>query len=71
MERITVPFFLPVSSSNSLSCQGTFTLLMPLFFCETFFLYETLKPVSAILYQIFIFSHDSPLKTMKHVFYFI
>ena len=31
-----------------------------------------LKLVSAIFYQIFIFSsNDSPLKTMKNVFYFI
>ena len=31
-----------------------------------------LKLVSAIFYQIFIFSpYDSPLKTMKNVFYFI
>ena len=31
-----------------------------------------LKTVSAIFYQIFIFSpNDSPLKTMKNVFYFI
>ena len=31
-----------------------------------------LKPVSAIFYQIFIFSpNDSPSKTMKNVFYFI
>ena len=31
-----------------------------------------LKLVSAIFYQIFIFSsHDSPSKTMKNVFYFI
>ena len=31
-----------------------------------------LKLVSAILYQIFIFSpNDNPLKTMKNVFYFI
>ena len=32
----------------------------------------TLKLVSAIFYQIFIFSPNySPLKTMKNVFYFI
>ena len=31
-----------------------------------------LKLVSAIFYQIFIFSpNDSPLKTMKNVFHFI
>ena len=31
-----------------------------------------LKLVSAIFYQFFIFSpNDSPLKTMKNVFYFI
>ena len=31
-----------------------------------------LKLVSAIFYQIFIFSpDDSPLKTMKNIFYFI
>ena len=40
------------------------------------FLVETilhlLKLVSAIFYQIFILSsNDSPLKTMKNVFYFI
>ena len=30
------------------------------------------KLVSAIFYQLFIFSpNDSPLKTMKNVFYFI
>ena len=33
---------------------------------------QILKLVSAIFYQIFIFSpNDSPLKTMKNVFYFI
>ena len=33
---------------------------------------ETLKLVSAIFYQIFIFApHDSPSKTAKNVFYFI
>ena len=33
---------------------------------------EYLKLVSAIFYQIFIFSqNDSPLKTVKNVFYFI
>ena len=33
---------------------------------------DTLKLVSVIFYQIFIFSpNDSPLKTMKNVFYFI
>ena len=33
---------------------------------------KLLKLVSAIFYQIFIFSqNDSPLKTMKNVFYFI
>ena len=33
---------------------------------------EYLKLVSAIFYQIFIFSqNDSSLKTMKNVFYFI
>ena len=32
----------------------------------------SLKLVSAIFYQIFIFSlNDSPLKTMKNVFYFL
>ena len=34
--------------------------------------FEKLKLVSAIFYQFFIFSpNDSPLKTMKNVFYFI
>ena len=33
---------------------------------------EYLKLVSAIFYQVFIFSpNDSPLKTVKNVFYFI
>ena len=33
---------------------------------------KSLKPVSAIFYQIFIFSsNDRPSKTMKNVFYFI
>ena len=34
--------------------------------------FKNLKLVSAIFYQIFIFSpNDSPSKTMKNVFYFI
>ena len=34
--------------------------------------YSKIKLVSAIFYQFFIFSQtDSPLKTMKNVFYFI
>ena len=34
--------------------------------------FENLKLVSAIFYQIYIFSpNDSPLKTMKNIFYFI
>ena len=38
-------------------------------FCS---IYICLKLVSAIFYQIFIFSqYDSPLKIMKNVFYFI
>ena len=33
---------------------------------------KDLNVVSAIFYQIFVFSqNDSPLKTMKNVFYFI
>ena len=37
-----------------------------------YYLNNFLKLVSAIFYQIFIFSpNDSPLKTMKNVFYFI
>ena len=33
---------------------------------------KVLKLVTAIFYQIFIFSaNDSPLKTIKNVFYFI
>ena len=35
-------------------------------------IWQDLKLVSAIFYQMFIFSpNDSPLKTMKNVFYFI
>ena len=40
--------------------------------CNFFTLILSLKLVSAIFYQIFIFSpNDSPLKVMKNVFYFI
>ena len=36
------------------------------------YMYIYLKLVSAVFYQIFIFSqNDSPFKTMKNVFYFI
>ena len=39
---------------------------------SSYLTYFTLKLVSAIFYQIFIFSpNKSPLKTMKNVFYFI
>ena len=39
---------------------------------SSYLTYFTLKIVSAISYQIFIFSpNKSPLKTMKNVFYFI
>ena len=42
------------------------------FDCNARCLVYLLKLVSAIFYQIFIFSaNDSPLKTMKNVFYFI
>ena len=35
-------------------------------------LQKSLKLVSTILYQVFIFSsNDSPIKTMKNAFYFI
>ena len=34
-------------------------------------LVDLLKFVSAIFYQIFISPNDSPLKTMKNVFYFM
>ena len=35
-------------------------------------IFNPLKLVSTIFYQIFIFSpNDSPLKTMKNAFYFI
>ena len=38
----------------------------------TLYMYIYLKLVSAVFYQIFIFSqNDSPFKTMKNVFYFI
>ena len=40
--------------------------------CQTCMIVQLLKLVSAIFYQIFIFSpNDSPSKTMKSVFYFI
>ena len=40
--------------------------------CNAIIFEINLKLVSAIFYQIFIFSpYDSPLKTMKNVFYFI
>ena len=39
---------------------------------SSYLTYFTLKLVSAIFYQIFIFPpNKSPLKTMKNVFYFI
>ena len=39
---------------------------------SSYLTYFTLKIVSALSYQIFIFSpNKSPLKTMKNVFYFI
>ena len=39
---------------------------------HTQYMTKFLKLVSAIFYQIFIFSqNDRPLKTMKNVFYFI
>ena len=53
-------------------------LLLTFFLClhnqliSVYYIVTKLKLVSAIFYQIFIFSpNDSPLKTMKNVVYFI
>ena len=47
-------------------------LLLPQKYPSFYEMKINFKLVSAIFYQIFIFSpYDSPLKTMKNVFYFI
>ena len=52
------------------SCSHAFMLEMPT--CTSLKALKSLKLVSIIFYQIFIFSpNDSPSKTMKYVFYFI
>ena len=52
------------------SCSHAFMLEMPT--CTSLKALKSLKLVSTIFYQIFIFSpNDSPSKTMKNVFYFI
>ena len=61
---------------NGTTISACFSVLLPSNFPVILVLYskdfESLKLVSAIFYQIFIFSSsDRPSKTMKNVFYFI